>query len=284
MSDSSDDFDKLLDDFISSQLQDAEDDLAELQEAKKQASSKPQKSEDFSASLDEDTPLAEEEKQFFRAYSEFIGAVTACGEEENIKLPSFSLKREDLLPRFRPSRVEAKLKQDILKGWDVLLAAQPTRLSSLPENPSDEQILNFAEKTTDKTLQLALISYVETLIEVDSCEIAYNMRRAKYEKHKIEKKIYEEHQNRKEKIKKYIEEIRKKNFPVDAERLVNNFFKTYRKDPKGAQQTLENNPATFAPILIEKIPARFFGMIKAKPEDGFKINKKLGRFLKDLKA
>jgi len=285
MSDSSDDFDKLLDDFISSQLQEAEDDLADLQEAKKEASA----GKDIFASLSDNATadinaLAEEEKQLFRAYSEFIGAVTTCGEKNNIEIPKFSLKCENLLPRFRPSKVEKTLKKDILDAWDILLAAEPSRLSSLPENPSDEQILNFAEKTTEKSLQLALISYVETLIEVDSCEIAYNLRRAKYEKHKIEKKIYEEHQNRKEKIKKYIEAIREKAFPVDAEKLINNFFKTYRKDPVGAQKVLENNPATFAPIEIEKIPPRFFGMIKPKPEDGFKINKKLGKFLKNLKA
>ena len=47
---------------------------------------------------------------------------------------------------------------------------------------------------------------------------------------------------------------------------------------------LETNPATFAPIQVDKIPARFFGMIKPKPEDGIKINKKLGKFLKKLKA
>ena len=144
--------------------------------------------------------------------------------------------------------------------------------------------MSFAEKTTDKHLQLALISYVETLIEIEACEIAYNLRRVRYEKHKIEKKIFEEQQNRRDRMRNYIKAIREKNFPVDAEMLVNNFFKTFRKDPKGAQKMLENNPATFAPIQIDKIPSRFFGMIKPKPEDGKKVNKKLGKFLKELKA
>ena len=110
------------------------------------------------------------------------------------------------------------------------------------------------------------------------------MRRVKYEKHKIEKKIFEEQQNRRDKMRNYIKAIREKNFPIDAEMLVNNFFKTFRKDPEGAKKMLENNPATFAPIQIDKIPSRFFGMIKAKPEDGKKVNKKLGKFLKNLEA
>ena len=122
------------------------------------------------------------------------------------------------------------------------------------------------------------------LIELDACEIAYNLRRVKYEKHKIEKKLYEEQQHRRDQMRNYIAAIKERNFPVDAEMLVNNFFKTVRKDPEGAKKMLENNPATFAPIQIDKIPSRFFGMIKAKPEDGIKINKRLGKFLKNLKA
>ena len=85
------------------------------------------------------------------------------------------------------------------------------------------------------------------------------------------------------KLNRLSKAIKEKNFPIDAETLVNNYFKTVRKDPEGAKKILENNPATFAPIQVEKIPDRLFGLIKAKPEDGKKINKKIGNFLKDLK-
>ena len=298
---SSDDFDKLLDDFIAQQLQDTEDSLAELNDK-----STPQEttgeetytSEDIENKSEEASMydivdsfydpdaqnLALEEKRLFDAYRGFVLSVTDCGKNAEVSIPEFTLKAKNLLPRFRPSRTEKILNKDIMSGWDVLIAAQPIRLSSLPPNASDEQILAFAEKTTDKHLQLALISYVETLIEIEACEIAYNMRRVKYEKHKIEKKIFEEQQNRRDKMRNYIKAIREKNFPIDAEMLVNNFFKTFRKDPEGAKKMLENNPATFAPIQIDKIPSRFFGMIKAKPEDGKKVNKKLGKFLKNLEA
>ncbi len=298
---SSDDFDKLLDDFIAQQLQDTEDGLAELNDKNK--IQQPEESNIFTSEPTENiednssiyeaidnfydpdsAKLALEEKRLFDAFRGFVLAVTDCGKNAEIDVPEFSLKARNLLPRFRPSRTEKILNRDIMAGWDVLIAAQPIRLSSLPPNASDEQILAFAEKTTDKHLQLALISYVETLIEIEACEIAYNMRRVKYEKHKIEKKIFEEQQNRRDKMRRYINAIREKNFPIDAEMLVNNFFKTYRKDPEGAKKMLENNPATFAPIQIEQIPSRFFGMIKPKPEDGKKVNKKLGKFLKNLEA
>ena len=287
---SSDDFDKLLDDFIASQFQDTEDSLAELHDS---SGKKPQNNEAVSDTsltsivekiVDENAKkLATEERRLFDAYSEFITTSKACGADADIPSPEFIFTAQELLPRFRPSRID-KLNHDIVAAWEILIASQPVRLSSLPPNASDEQILNFAEKTTDKNLQMALISYVETLIEIDSCEIAYNMRRIKYEKHKIEKKLYEEQIRRRNLMRKYIEAIKAEHFPVDAEMLVNNFFKTVRKDPDGAKKMLENNPATFAPIQIDKIPSRCFGLIKPKPEDGIRINKKLGKFLKNLKA
>ena len=292
---SSSDFDKMLDDFIAAQLQDTEDQLAELNAKNSDTSAQPapqpeEDTEEISVSeiigSIEDSSvakLAAEEKALFNAFCGFTDAVKACGEAAEVPVPEFFFTAEDLLPRFRPSRTN-RLNNDILAAWSVLIKAQPVRLSSLPDNASDEQILSFAEKTSDKNLQNALLSYVETLIEIDSCEIAYNLRKVKYQRYKIEKKIFEEQQIRREKIHQYIEAVRAGNFPVDAERLINNFFKTVRKDPEGAKKMLETNPATFAPIQVDKIPARFFVMIKPKQEDGIKINKKLGKFLKKLKA
>ncbi|MBE6444028.1 MAG: hypothetical protein E7020_05110 [Alphaproteobacteria bacterium] len=288
---SSDDFDKLLDDFIASQLEDTERFFTETSKPTTESNTNPT-TENEAASLSniiadvvdidaEKLPL--EEKRLYGAICELTKSAKACGDEAGIEYSDFILQAQHLLPRFRPSQMNI-INRDIINAWEILIAAQPVRLSSLPPNASDEQILNFAEKTTDKNLQMALISYVESLIELDACEIAYNLRRVKYEKHKIEKKLYEEQQHRRDQMRNYIAAIKERNFPVDAEMLVNNFFKTVRKDPEGAKKMLENNPATFAPIQIDKIPSRFFGMIKAKPEDGIKINKRLGKFLKNLKA
>lgn len=286
---SSDDFDKLLDDFINSQIQESEDNLIDLNlENSKQQNNEEQEEVYLEKTTEtNENPLLNElfddEKRFFLAYTSFINAAINCGKESDVEIPEFNLTIEDLLPRFKPNK-SSIIADDIKKGWDVLLKSQPIRLSSLPINPSDEQILSFAEKTSHAYLQLALISYIESLLELDACEISYHIRYAKYQKHKLEKKLYEEKEKRRKKTIKYIEEIRKKMFPIDEEMLVNNFFKTARKDPDGAQKILENNPATYAPIQTDKIPDRFFGLIKAKPSDGFKINKKLGKFLKDLKV
>ncbi len=273
-----DDFDLLLDNFIAKQMEDAQDSINETDELKQQ-----NREELFSDNDDEYAAcLPPEEKQLFNAYRSFAGAVIACAAAAGLEIPELKFEAQNIYPRFRPNKI-GNLNEDIFTGWHILLAAQPVRLSGLPANPSDEQILNFAEKTTDENLQAALISYVETLIELDGCEIAYNMRKAKAKKRKIERQIIEEHNRRKERIQKYIAAVQAKKFPIDAERLVNNYFKTARKDPDGAQKILETNPATYAPIEVDKIPPRFFGMIKPKPEDGIRVNKQIGEFFKKLK-
>ena len=277
---SQDEFDRLLDDFIAQQLADAEDSVEEFRELKESGKPLPTYPEEEQSTIQN---LHQEERQLYDAYHNFRKAVTAVAQNAELEVPVFKFTAGQLYPRFRPSRTQ-KLNQDIFNGWKTLAMAQPVRLSSLPANASDEQILSFAEKTTDENLQNALISYVEILIELDGCEIAYNLRKAKAEKRRIEREIFEEQQRRREKMQKFINAIREKQFPIDAERLVNNFFKTARKDPEGAQKILETNPATFAPIQVDKIPARFFGMIKPKPEDGIRINKEIGKFLKNLKA
>ena len=47
---------------------------------------------------------------------------------------------------------------------------------------------------------------------------------------------------------------------------------------------LTNNPATFAPIEINKIKPRLFGLIKVTPQDGIRVNHEIGEFIKKLKA
>jgi len=103
-------------------------------------------------------------------------------------------------------------------------------------------------------------------------------------KFNIEREIYEEHQKRIARANRYIEAIKNQKFPVDAERLVKNYFKTAQKDAEGAFKALTQNPAIFAPIDFSKIKPRLFGLLKVKPQDGIRINRLIGDFLKKLKA
>jgi hypothetical protein len=81
-----------------------------------------------------------------------------------------------------------------------------------------------------------------------------------------------------------VEAIQKRNFPIDAERLVSNYFRVAQKDFDGAYKALTTNPAIFAPIDFSKIKPKLFGLIKVTPKDGIRLNIEIGKFLKKLKA
>ena len=227
--------------------------------------------------------LCSEEQELFNAYTNFITTIKLICESNDLAVPNFSLSAEQLQPRYKP-RLAEQIKDEMLDGWAIMLSQYPEQLQHLNPNAADDDLLNFAEKTTDELLQMSIISYVEVLIEMESCDIAYEARRIRAKKKRIERQIMEEHEARRQKIAAYIEKIERKKFPINAERLVVNYFKTARKDPDGAYQILVNNPATYAPIETDKIPDRLFGLIKSKPEDGIKINREIGNFMKNLKA
>ncbi len=273
-------FEKLLNEFISSEI--TEEDTETMANDYKEAQKTPPLSS-LIESPQNSSKLCEEEQNLYNAHENFVQAIKQIAEKNNIAIPNFKITEDSLYPRYKPYLGE-DFAYDTLIGWDVMIKAYPTRIMNINPGAKDEELLEYAEKTTDEDLQLAIISYVETLIELESCEIAYEKRRLKAKRRKIEREVIEEHQRRIDKMKKYISAIEEKQFPINAEKLINNYFKTARKDADGAFKVLTNNPATFAPIDISKIKARFFGLIKAKPEDGIRINRELGNFLKKLKA
>ena len=296
-----DEFDRLLDEFISKELQDVEvpefskpagkeKSLSVTEEGKNEAEREDE--------VEEETPqepavlteleqlilsLGKEEQALFNAYTNFANAIIMMCEPTDIEFPEFALVAENLLPRYKPN-VANLINDELLQCWDIMLAIYPDKLKNLNPAASDDELLSFAEKETDELLQLAIISYVEILIEMEGCDIAYETRRVKAKKKRVERMIREEHEARQQKIRAYIEKIEQKRFPINAERLVVNYFKTARKDPNGAYGILVNNPATYAPIETDKIPDRLFGLIKSKPEDGIRVNHEIGEFMRKLKA
>lgn len=276
-----DEFERLLNEFISAELDDVEE---EVENAKNGQAPTPQISLPISNSDDENSAkLNEGERSLYRAYQNYFYAVRAMAESADRQPPAPSITAENLYPHFKP-KTGRRISQDILNGWDIMLKIFPQELASLNPAGTDVELLDFAERASDDNLQLAIISYVEILIEIEGCELNYAERKLKAERRKIERQMYEEHQARVERSQRYIEAIRKKEFPIDAERLVKNFFKTSNKDAEGAYKMLTNNPATFAPIEINKIKPRLFGLIKVTPQDGIRVNREIGDFIKKLKA
>lgn len=268
-----DEFEKLLNSFIASEKTDTVGESTPLQHIP-----------DVAAPSSEQTPpFGNDESELVQAYQNFIDAVSTIADQREIEMPRLLFVPESLIPNYKPS-LGRKVVADTLSAWDILFTAFPEKLSTLNPNSSDEQFLNFAEGLSDQNLQLAIISYVEILIDIENCEISYEERRLKAQRKRIERALYEEYQKRRERKERFIKAVMEKNFPIDAERLINNYFKTATKDAKGAYEVLISNPSVYAPIENEKIKPKLFGLIKVTPEDGIRENHRIGTYLKKLKA
>ncbi len=233
-----------------------------------------------------DQPLDElgsGEKELMKAYLNFIETVYTISNSYNVTTPELKLRSSMLVPNYRPT-IGQILSKDVLDGWDILLTTNFEELKDLDMSGSDDDFLNYAEKLSNANLQFAIVSYIETLIELEACELSYQEKKLRFQKRKIEQEFFEEQRRKNERKQKFIDAVRAKNFPIDAERLINNYLKTANKDAEGAFEALVENPAIYAPIQMDKIKPRLFGLIKKSAKDGIRMNKKIGKFMKNLKA
>lgn len=279
--DEDDEFEKLLNSFIHS---DSNDGQAETQMPAQSAVPEKQKTAapNVRAAISA-LSLGNDEQELAQAYANFLDAVSAIASMREILLPRFLFEPRMLMPNYKPSTGK-KIVSDASLCWDIMFQAFPEKLSMLKPYARDEEFLNFAEGLSDQNLQLAIISYVEILIDIENCEISYEERRLKAQRRRIERELYEEFQRRQERKQKFIEAVIRRDFPIDANRLIGNYFKTASKDAEGAYAALTTNPAVYAPIETNRIKPRFFGLIKVTPTDGIRENRRLGRFLKHLKV
>ena len=290
--DSDDDFEKLLNDFIFAEKngepqakQTKEENISHNQKSSEAAAGQNENQDSQVPEVSKEPAIVYEpdENELVQAYQNFISSISEIAASHGLKMPDLVFEPERLVPNYKPS-LGWRINEDTTHGWDIMLQSFPDEISSLSPNSSDEEFLNFAERQKDPDLQLAIISYVEILIDIENCEISYEERRLKAQRRRIERAIYEEYQKRRERKQRFIDALKKQNFPIDAERLINNYFKTANKDPKGAFDMLVANPAVYAPIEVDKIKPRMFGLIKPTPEDGIRENHRIGLFLKHLKA
>lgn len=227
--------------------------------------------------------LKPEELELSRAIANFQDGMKAISKKKNLVLPTTDYTEDMLIPNYKPS-VGKKIANYLLSCWDILNKYDPENMQRLPKNANDEQFLVFAESLKDVDMQLVIISYVEILINLEICEVKYEQKKEIITKNRIKKELYEEYIRLQERKNLFIKKLKEQNFPIDVDRLMNNYFRAAQKDTKGAFDALTKNPAMFAPIEFEKIKPRFFGLIKVTPEDGIKMNQKIGEFIKKLKV
>lgn len=272
-----DDSDLILNDIGAAENDKASELLEEdLAEAFAQAREDIQKEEDA-------VQLGIEESELAQAISNFSTSVNNVLKSMGGESFEFAFDVAEMYPNYKP-RHGRIISSELARGWVALGEKYPNLIGNFNTKSSDEEFLNFAEKINNQDLQLAVISYVEIIIDTESCEISYKMKLAKYQEQHIKKIMYEEYLARKERQQRFVDAVKKRNFPIDAERLIANYFKTAQKDVDGAFKALTTNPAIFAPIDFAKIKPRLFGLIKVSPKDGIRLNIEIGKFLKKLKV
>lgn len=104
---------------------------------------------------------------------------------------------------------------------------------------------------------MALISYVEILIEMEGCEINYNQRKAKAEKRKIERQIYEEHQHRLERMKNTSTLLKQKNSPLMPSAWSTTFSKRPKKIPTARKKFLRTIPQPMPRLKLTRFRRAF---------------------------
>jgi len=115
--------------------------------------------------------LKKEEKALYSAYqklSQFINQVTS---ELSLNPIQFLLTPDKLLPRYKPATGKL-INSELPEIWEMFVQKYPTELRGINHDASDEELLNVAETTQHENLQLAILSYLETIIELEACEIA----------------------------------------------------------------------------------------------------------------
>ena len=303
-----DDFEKLLNDFINSDPEEENEPSDNKREVEKQAAAaiaddyaqQSETEETYDPGFEEthselaqarqdydehesEPMLGTDESELAQAfvnYSSSINNLTKARLQQEF-LPKFKI--EMLYPNYKPS-TGLILSDDVVDGWLLLSKMFPQDVGTFPMKSTDEQFLNFAEKLKDQDLQLAVISYVEIMIDMEACELSYMAKLLRYQEKHVKKILYEEYLARKERQRKFVEAISAQDFPIDADLLVTNYFRVAQKDVDGAFNALTTNPAVFAPIDFKKLKPHFFGLIKVSPRDGIKMNIKIGNFLKNLRV
>lgn len=227
--------------------------------------------------------LKSEESELAQAFINYRSSIDKICRAQNVQPVNWNFEIDYLYPNYKPS-IGHLLVEDLIEGWNLLRQIFPDTIGRFRVSSSDEEFLNFAETLRNQDLQLAVISYVEILIDMESCELTYQAKLLKYQEKHIKRLLYEEYLERKERQRRFVEAVEKKNFPIDAERLISNYFRVAQKDIDGAFTALTTNPAIFAPIDFAKIKPRFFGLLKVTPKDGIRVNLEIGKFMKKVKV
>ena len=146
------------------------------------------------------------------------------------------------------------------------------------------ELNRIRDQETLSPAQQLIIAYLTVMVDMQIIQEKLRLKDMRRENQKIADGIRQIDADEREVMAAFVAAIERKRFPVNARKLVKNYFTFAKKDPDKAYKTLITNPLFFSPILMEKMPKKFFGLVKPDAKDAMAVNKRLGAFLKNLKV
>lgn len=146
------------------------------------------------------------------------------------------------------------------------------------------ELNRIRDQETLSPAQQLIIAYLTVMVDMQIIQEKLRLKDMRRENQKIADGIRQIDADERAVMAAFVAAIERKRFPVNARKLVKNYFTFAKKDPDKAYKTLITNPLFFSPILMEKMPKKFFGLVKPDAKDAMAVNKRLGAFLKNLKV
>ena len=150
------------------------------------------------------------------------------------------------------------------------------------EKLSVESMLNSLSEhyKKDDFWRRLLLDYIEIQQQKDEEEVEAQKVQLKSKGSSLFEKIREFQRQRRDLIRRFVAKMEPEKFPINAEKMFKNYLHMADLDAEKAWDALITNPAFFSPIIVEDANGnRIVSVENAKA-----VNKKIGSFLKKIKA
>ena len=203
----------------------------------------------------------------------------------NVDLPEDSLQAAQMIDKI-DNGLFVEMLEDFVKmapyipGMERIMANKKASIEQIVQSELDR----LEDQKSLSTPQQIIVAYLTILVDLKMIQEKLELLNIEEETNQIIDEIKSMEKDEADLKKDFINAIERKKFPVDAKKLITNYFTLAKKDPAKAYQTLITNPLFFSPIIKERLPKKFFGLVKPSSKDAIDVNKKLASFLKNLKV
>ncbi|MGD9639376.1 MAG: hypothetical protein AB7U85_10050 [Alphaproteobacteria bacterium] len=227
--------------------------------------------------------LSDEESSLYDAYKDTMSMTKEIAIINNCQYPSKNIGAKDLVPHLKPD-VAMLIKDDMYKSLAIFKSLYPKILGRVTGQESDQTFFAIAEAAKDEIIQSFIFNFMQVDIEIEACKIRSKASKVVKESKMLKEEAVDLFLEQQSLANSFIKKLKRRNLPINEEALIKNYLKAADNDPESAYRTLISNPAFFTPILVDKMPKKFFGLIKANAKDCKAMNKKIANIMKTITA